>query len=648
MFYPIDKVLNPTCEIMQPLSDGDGYTWTPDTSVTIDIYPANSDTQIVTGAAMSVKDSETGVYFYTLNASALNVGFYIYKIKAVDSGNNYSDDGVILITENNFIGIDRAVDSTIELTANWHDANGIDAAPNTSITISVYNGRGTKQVSAQVMSVKDSVTGFYKYALDISDYSDGTYNYLSKAVNSGETNYRHGIFTLKKGRAQTSVNGDIRFFDTNLIESSTASEPDLTTLDTLLGIARGGATDIRENFLDNRSETKVTLKPIFSDADLIDKDMEAIHAADPSLGWVGTNTTVTADGATKIIGSFSIKCDSIANATTANMNRTFTAFDIADEQIGWVAFYFDDAVPTNVQLEIKDSAGISVKITATTDYLGAAFTIDSWNYIAFDLSGDGTIDYTDIDDVTVYIYNNTGGAITNIYVDGLRFNPHEHVFEYVWSADETVNLVEIKGCNSKTYNISYDTGYVAWGAGAFTSSVDYALVYDETGKTGDRVRIKLHVTDFNGNFEIDIEDLLVLKLLGRGGFTNDGKIKPILNNEIKRMPNWVGANHVFKPKTMFACNIEFDGFPATETEGQDDSDYVTTLFDRSTPFYIWLNGDRGNSGWANLKEVFKEQNLYLVQDISQNKQGHQGDEDYTNGGEKYILKLIEAAWVEAE
>ena len=443
MIPTIDKTLNSSFDIIFPFHDGDGYALTPDTSIVVTVYNANLDTKDVDETAASVKDSVTGVYFHRWALKDVSPGLYNAECIATHDGDEFKETKMLLVTESDLVGVDKNTNATIQITANWHNSTGVAQAPGTSIKITIYKG-GTdeKMVDAQDMTVKDTETGLYKYAWLLTNVADGTYNILCTAVDSGNTNNLSEVITIKAGTATVSTSGDIKFLDTNLIESASLSEPSLATY--------GGSTDIIENIRDCQDASGITITAIFAESDLVDKDIE------DHTNWaiIGASCTVSTDTDTKVVGTASVEIDGVADGDEADIKRTFASvFDLTDYQACWLAVYFDDTALDSVTIEIEDSTNEIHKATVTTDSAGAAFTINTWQYLVFDLTGGTTIDYTDIKYVSIRIVNDSGGTVNNTYVDGLRFVPHVFTYEYTWTATETVNLVEVEGCNSQSYSI---------------------------------------------------------------------------------------------------------------------------------------------------------------------------------------------------
>lgn len=105
------KDVNGTVEITAIFSDPTtGADATPDTSIVIDIYPANSNTQTITATAMTVKDSVTGWYKYAWDTSGVTAGTYLYKVKVVHDSVTYSSQATYTVTDTNIDGVDAKVD----------------------------------------------------------------------------------------------------------------------------------------------------------------------------------------------------------------------------------------------------------------------------------------------------------------------------------------------------------------------------------------------------------------------------------------------------------------------------------------------------------------------------------------------------------
>lgn len=91
-----NKHINNYIEITASFPGTDGIAVNP-TNMLIYIYSANSDVAIINGASMTVKDSETGLYYYQLDISSLSNGIYNYIITAEYSTDTYILNDVIPI-----------------------------------------------------------------------------------------------------------------------------------------------------------------------------------------------------------------------------------------------------------------------------------------------------------------------------------------------------------------------------------------------------------------------------------------------------------------------------------------------------------------------------------------------------------------------
>ena len=327
--------------------------------------------------------------------------------------------------------------------------------------------------------------------------------------------------------------------------------------------------------------------------------------------------------------------------------------DLTDYQIGWLLVYFTNAPAGTITLKLKiqDSNDNPVEVEKTIDVSGVEWTQAAWHEVAFDLSGDGTINYADIEDVIMSVQNDSGAELNGVLLDGLRFTPHFFTFKYQFSAATDARLIEIKGVTTKEYFFEKSTDDSAWNSiqenDSFTA--DYALWFNDTAESDIYFRVRMHVVNQDNEFSIDIGDILILDYLDRGAFDTEPKFKPVLSNAITQLLNWVNAQHVFKTSEFFGCDINIPLFSAMESgEGQNDADFTDVMFKRIKPFYIWLNGDRGTN--FNIRErAWDENNLFLVQHISENPQAHFNSlADAQNAGEERTITLIESAWIEAD
>ena len=101
----------------------------------------------------------------------------------------------------------------------------------------------------------------------------------------------------------------------------------------------------------------------------------------------------------------------------------------------------------------------------------------------------------------------------DFYVDGLRFIPTLHTFEYTFPVSKTINFVQLKGCNSLAYDVSYYSGsYTSIISGVF-GAVDYITDYDSTGVAGTKVRLQLNAVNYLGGFNVTLSKFNVLSQL---------------------------------------------------------------------------------------------------------------------------------------
>jgi len=636
----VDKTLNPYFDILAAFEGTDGHTWVPDTSTVIDIYPANSDTQIVSGAAMSVKTGS--VQKYRWHTAAHDDGYYVYKITATDDGSDYIKTGHIKLTSGDFIGANKADDSTIEITAEWYDTDGIAAAPDTSFLIRIYKGGSDDIVVASAnMSEKDSVTGYYKYAWDISSVTDGLYNVIVVAVNSAETDYRTYTIPIKRGSDTPTLNGSVKFFDTNLIESATATEPAIALF--------AGDTDIIENIRDNQDGSKITLNPSWDDTTAVELDGDM----DDNTTWAGDTNLVLADNSTTyLIGAASVEVDGYAEATADEdivLDLTGSEADITDKEFGMVAVYFTDSPEnvTGIKMTIADSSANEVSATVTTDKDGTAFAAAAWTYLLFDLSGDGDIDYSDIQTVTLTLTLDTDETLDNVLWDGLRFVSNILDFEYQFTAAQSVKLIELKNTDTKRYAFEKSTNGSTWTTIQESENLtaDYALYYDHTGESDVYFRVRVGLVNQDGDIGVDIGDILILDYLKTGMWENaDYQHKPFFEYNKEAQDNWLNKKFVSNTGKTFNCEIVCGEY----VYSQNDYDIIEEICDRKQPFYMWLNGDRG-SDIDYPGKAWNEENLYLVHNLSELKDGHVSyQDDNYNRTEENVLMLVEAAWIEEE
>ena len=84
----VNKISSTALILTASFSDGDGYLKDPDTSATVTIYPANSDTPVVSAVAMTKKI--TGYYYYEWDITEVNIGNYTARFDFTDAGAVYS------------------------------------------------------------------------------------------------------------------------------------------------------------------------------------------------------------------------------------------------------------------------------------------------------------------------------------------------------------------------------------------------------------------------------------------------------------------------------------------------------------------------------------------------------------------------------
>ena len=123
----------------------------------------------------------------------------------------------------------KDIESTLEITAVF-TLLGVDTAPDTSIKINIYpNNSDTQTITDTDMTQKDSITGFYKYAWDISGVTAGRYTYKITAVHDSKTySFSDDIRIMTSSTDTIKTNVDdvetkIDVIDTNVDQIETAS-----------------------------------------------------------------------------------------------------------------------------------------------------------------------------------------------------------------------------------------------------------------------------------------------------------------------------------------------------------------------------------------------------------------------------------------
>jgi hypothetical protein len=253
------------------------------------------------------------------------------------------------------------------------------------------------------------------------------------------------------------------------------------------------------------------------------------------------------------------------------------------------------------------------------------------------------VDITDITDITLTVANTVSEAV-DFYVDGLRFIPTLHTFEYTFPNDKVINFVQLKGCNSLAYDVSYyDGSYTSIISGVF-GVVDYITDYDVTGVTGTKIKLELNAVNYLGEFDVTLSHFNVLSQIYE--WVDTAPHYPVLKREIFEQANWIGAKHVNKTRAWFECDIKFPGFTI---EQQDDLEFMETLHAWNTPFYYWLNGNISDVSFQSQGAPWKFDNIYRVYDVTDTLklEHYTGQSDTANMTATNTVSLVDAAYVEA-
>jgi hypothetical protein len=221
----------------------------------------------------------------------------------------------------------------------------------------------------------------------------------------------------------------------------------------------------------------------------------------------------------------------------------------------------------------------------------------------------------------------------------------DHVFEYVFITAQPLNFLQIKGCNANDYLVEIDTGsgYATLASGNFTALVDYVTWYSATTENIIGLKITFSHENYGGSDSVIVGDIIAAGQLYE--FVGDGRYYPEFKIDTTENQNWLGSKRINKTRYWFECEIKIDGFTG---EQQDDLDFVRVLQNRNTPFYIWLNGNRGDAAFDSLGECWKFDNIYRVYDQMETVSlGHaSGQCDILNKTDEATIKLVEAAYVE--
>lgn len=631
----IDKRLNSICRIYGVFINANGVLAAPDTSMKITIYKSDNSAPVKVVDAADATSLATGVYYYAWDLSAVAIGTYNAMFTAVDSAESVGYTQEIRVLSGADCGdMDKASGDIVLIFGNFADATGVLTTADTSAVIDIYPANSnTKTIDGAALT--EYSTGLYYYAWNVSALAAGNYMFNFTYTHDGvaySSITQRLLIDSNHIAASISDTGKPKIFDDNLIISAdTITEP----------TGNIAATDLMSYIKDNRSETKLTLRPNWSDAAKVepDGDMDALTDWTDGDGVDSSalDTTYYITGAK----SFLITAEVAASYEMAWAGTT----DISNTKIGWIGLRLKDQPTGDISVKLKiDDGTYDYEVTATTDYLGNAIdTIDTWYYVAVNLQGSADIDYTAITGINIKIVNTETEAV-DFYIDGLRFTPHVHNFIYEWTAAQDVNLVEIKGCDSLAYDISYyDGSYTSITSGAFDANTDFAIDYDSTGVSATKVKFEINAANYSGGLVVSLGDLLVLTQLYE--WQNTARHNPMTRQEISEQSNWLGAKRIFKTRSWFECNIEFDGFTADEEE---DIEYIQTLLERDMPFFYWLNGNIVNTDFNVITKEWKRENLYRVYNATDTIKvaPYNGQNKKGNPIEKNTLKLIEAAYIE--
>lgn len=628
----IDRKLNTVCRIYAEFLSAVGTPTAPSTSMKIKIVKANTLPQVVINNA-DMTSLATGKYYYAWDLTAVIDGAYTAIFTADDGDNSGYTQEIYVKTASDTGDYDKAINTKVVIFGTFADDAGVLVDADTSAKISIYPANSNTPV-VNAVDMVNYETGQYYYVWDLTSVSAGNYtvirDYVSGGVAYSSLSARLVVDSLHIPAVLTDTNKP-KIFDDNLIIDAVAVEP--------TGITEAGLT---EYIKDNRDETSITIYPDFDDTAVIkpDGDMDAVTDWTAGAGVSG----IAADTTQFIAGTASIKATTSAGTSYA-LAWTGSAQDLTDNLIGCFALRFATA-PTGVitaKLKIADSVAETYEISATTDYLETVIDDDGvWYYLMFNLqSFTAPLDITDITDITLTVENTVSEAV-DFYVDGLRFIPTLHTFEYTFSASKTINFVQLKGCNSLSYDVSaYSGSYASIISGVF-GAIDYITDYDVTGVAGTKVRLQLNAVNYLGGFNVTLSKFNVLSQLYE--WVDVPSHFPVLKNEIFSESNWIGANYVNKVRKWFECELRFKGFMI---EQQDDLEFIETLHERNTPFYYWLNGGNSDVSYQSQGKAWKFDNIYRVYDLTDTlkEEHYSGQSDMQNMTATNTIKMVDAAYV---
>lgn len=229
-------------------------------------------------------------------------------------------------------------------------------------------------------------------------------------------------WTLKKGTLRVfgdilfyptaSDHDEVAFFDNSSKSFSLKPRTNFTTIKEFLENPSTG-NDLTEvwdsgtKFLGLRYESARTTSQVLSEAE----DMSLYTASDDV-------TAVALESVVVNEGNSSIRATIVNSTGTATITNTFNSFSDSEykKKYHFRKIYLA-AVPTNIKLRLRSSAGNYLETTVTSQFSGQAFKANDWNIIAHDLNTateTGTFNSSTISSEQVIL---TGASSGTYYLD---------------------------------------------------------------------------------------------------------------------------------------------------------------------------------------------------------------------------------------
>jgi hypothetical protein len=205
----------------------------------------------------------------------------------------------------------------------------------------------------------------------------------------------------------------------------------------------------------------------------------------------------------------------------------------------------------------------------------------------------------------------------------LDHNWKQYTAKY-WNGASFVNFTSVVGLDGSVSNISE------------TVFADTASYYEFASVTTTQIQLTVTKTQ-TANAEKYLATVMLTNDLG----TLQGypKIDPVsFNKNDRQMQMLSGRVKLVKQNPVFSCSLKFDNYPNTKGS---DIDLVMTLFDRETPFHVWLCGGRRGTKYFNYAmRGFRLKDIYRVQVVSQIAPVYM-ENIYTSGISNLQIDLVE-------